>query len=242
MGVLVFAFAALLSVAHFFSEYFSVHVEKSHSKILSFSAGVFITYIFLGLLPEFAKGKEIIGDNAFLFLLCGFALFHVLEKYLYQHVKNKKELLKDVAELHTFGFFFDHFVIGMILFFALNTENVFLGSMAFLPLFFHTITSSISLQHIHEHFNKNILLNIALSASPLIGVLFVSTLNPPTDLYYSIFSFLIGMLLYVATRDSLPSGASGNIKFFIGGLLVSTTIIFLANTVKETGLIVFSFA
>ncbi|MEK6942381.1 MAG: hypothetical protein AABW85_05995 [archaeon] len=236
MTLLVFAFAALLSVAHLFSGKVQKQIEKFHTKIISLSAGIFTAYIFLSMLPEFFKGTQLLGATAFQLLLAGFIVFHALEKYLYQHIKNKNELMTDLAELHIIGFFFDHFVTGIILFFALTTENIFIGSLIFLPLFLHTISSSMSLQHIYERFNKNMAMNALLSFSPLIGTIFAQTLNPTPALHYSIFSFIIGTLLYVVIRDTMPAGKKGNIELFIFGAITTAILILLTTEAQNTGL------
>lgn len=237
MEEIVFLLGFVLTLVHFFSDRFAKHIERFHSKIISFSAGIFITYIFLNLLPEFFKGTAALGTNAFALLLLGFVVFHSLEKYLYQHIKNKDILMKDLAELHTTGFFFDHFVVGMILFFAFNSENIFVGGLVFLPLLLHTVSSSLSLQHIYEHFNKSTLINIILSASPMLGVLFVFFLNPLSGIYHSIFSFVMGMLFYVVIRDTVPSGRTGNLHYFLIGVIVSAAIIFTVTQLQSTGLV-----
>ncbi len=238
MPTLILFFAAILCLVSFFSYAFQKNVEKFHQKIISFSAGIFITYIFLNLFPELIKTTQEIGSNAFTLMLAGFLLFHLLEKYLYQHIKNKDALMKDLAELHLLGFFFDHFVVGMVLFFALNTENIIIGSVVFLPLFFHTISSSLALQHIFEKFNKNILVNIFLSASPMLGVLFIYFLNPLAQVYHSIFSFSIGTLFYVVFRDTIPSASEENAKYFIAGVILSGVLTLIANEISATGLLI----
>ncbi|MFH1586745.1 MAG: hypothetical protein ABID38_02735, partial [Candidatus Diapherotrites archaeon] len=61
MDFLVILFALVLTAVHYFSESYSKHVEKWHSEIISFSAGLFIAFIFLYILPEVFGGVEILG-------------------------------------------------------------------------------------------------------------------------------------------------------------------------------------
>ncbi len=235
MSAIVFVLALFLSVINFFAEMFSTKIEKHHSKILSLSSGIFVTYLFLALLPESFNGTTSIGENVFLLMLFGFALFHVLEKYAYQHVKNKKQLLEDLSELHAFGFVLDHFLVGMLLFFAVNIDDFFLGLVIILPLTLHVVSSSISLTHINEHFQKNLAIIIALSVSPLIGTLFAFYLSAYPPVYQSLFALSMGAILYVAIRDMLPKDG-GKISLFILGILVSIVIIFITKSFEATGL------
>ena len=236
MTALVFIFAGLLSIVQFFSSDFSEQIEKHHKKITSLSAGIFIAYILLNLLPELVNSTQIIGQNAFILVLAGFLIFHTLEKYLYQHITNKKTLLKDLAELHAMGFFFDQFVSGMLLFFAITADDVLVGSIIFLPLLLHTLSSAIALQHIKEYFNSSKRVNIILSCAPLLGAIFIFTQSTLQNVHYSIFAFTIGMLLYIVIRDTIPNGKTGDTKFFILGAAVTTATIIIASTLSETGL------
>jgi hypothetical protein len=117
---LIFVLAFILFLVNFFSELYGEKLEKHHSKLLSFSSGIFITYIFLYIFPEFFIGKQHLGNPIFALLLIGFIVFHLAEKYLYQHIKNKDILLQDLGELHVAGFFIDHFVVGIALFLSIK--------------------------------------------------------------------------------------------------------------------------
>ena len=79
------AMGIILAVAHYFNE--KIHLEDPQKKkrLVSFVAGVSITYIFLLLLPEIYKGINLLSEFLFLFILSGFALFHLIEKHVYQH-------------------------------------------------------------------------------------------------------------------------------------------------------------
>ncbi len=229
------ALAVFLSLVNFFAEMFSEKINNHHSKILSFSSGIFVAYIFLALLPEALRGKEIIGEGIFLYLLLGFVLFHLLEKFVYQHVKNKNELMKDLSEIHALGFTLDHFVVGMLLFFAVNIEDIFLGLLIIMPLFLHVISSSISLNHIHRHFNHNSAIITILSVSPILGAAFAFYLNQVKELYYIFFAISLGTILYVTIRDMSPNDGE-KINYFILGLIVTIIIVAITKQIQTTAL------
>ncbi|MCH7902368.1 hypothetical protein IIC68_01295 [archaeon] len=227
MVALVLVLGAILSIIHYFSEKYSSKIEKFHDELVSFSSGLFITLLFVFFLPEFFQGQEFLGDNIYLLLVLGFVSFHVAEKYIYQHVKNRDEMIKDLSEVHAFGFFIDHFVVGMALVFAFQTPSILFGFSVFIVLVLHTMSSSISLTHIDEYFKQNKIVNIILALAPLGGVIFASLLNPEKSLYYIIFSLVIGALFYVGIRDLIPSKDEGRVSYFAFGFIISIIITYL---------------
>jgi zinc transporter ZupT len=106
--------------------------------------------------------------------------------------------------------------------FILVTVLAIQGPLSFLillPIFLHTISSSISLDHIHEkaktHVNK-----IVLSISPLLGVLTALALDIEESVQALFLSFAIGMLIYIVNRDILPKDARGKPSLFILGVII----------------------
>jgi zinc transporter ZupT len=227
--LLPFALAFVLSLLHFFSEEYCGRIERFHTQLISFSAGLFITLIFLDLLPEFFKGITHAGEDVFFAMLLGFILFHLGEKYVYQHITNKRELLSDLKAIHALGFFVDHFTVGVVLYLALSVPDYLLGLVIFVPLLLHTVSSSLSLCHIDEVYSRKSPLGLLLPLSPVFGVAFAFLLSPTKGLYYLLFSFVIGSLFYVVIRDMLPSGKKGNLPAFVLGFLVSLAVLSALN-------------
>ena len=163
----------------------------------------------------------------FLVLTLGFVLFHLSEKYLYQHIKDKKVLLKDLAELHNAGFFIDHLMVGFVLFLTFELAS-FTNYIIFIPFLLHTISSSMSLEHIHmkikTKFNK-----FLLSSSTLLGALLAFFIKLEAFWYYTIFAFFLGSLLYISMRDMLPKGKKGNPLMFLIGFLIVVGIFSLIS-------------
>jgi zinc transporter ZupT len=195
-------------------------MEIHHFDVLSFSGGILIALIFLVLIPEVVG----ISDSVWVFplMLTGFVVFHLTEKYLYQHVKNKRVLMEDLKELHAFGFFLDHFILGFILVTVLGLEDS-LKFLIVIPIFLHTISSSISLDHIHEkaktHVNK-----VILSISPILGALTAITLKIDENIQGLFLAFAIGMLIYVVNKDILPEEAKGKVTLFAAGAIIVAVI------------------
>lgn len=214
--ILVLVIAIFLSTIHYLSDIFSKIMEKHHYDVLSFSGGTLIAYIFLVLFPEVLH----ISDSAeiFLLILLGFIVFHITEKFLYQHVKNKREMLKELKELHTLGFFLDHLILGFVLVTTLKFSEP-IGYLLILPIFMHTISSSITMEHIHEK-AKTKINKIILSASPLIGAIIALILEIGQYIQGLILAFIIGMLLYIVGKDVLPKEEKGQPLMFIIGVTI----------------------
>lgn len=214
----------ILSILHFFSRSISKLIEKHHIHLTSFSAGMFLTLIFLDFLPRAVIGTE---NNApvFLALTVGFVMYHLSEKYLYQHVKDKKILLEELAELHNVGFFIDHFMVGFILVLTFKLES-YTNYLIFVPFVLHTVSSSMSLEHIRARIKTGVN-RFTLSISTLIGALFASFVQLQNFWYYTMFAFFLGALLYISVRDMLPGGKKGNPLMFLIGFLLTIGIISL---------------
>ena len=223
--IIPFVLAGILSLMHYFSEEYSPKIERFHAELTSFSAGLFITFIFLDLLPEFFKGSEHVGEFIFLAMLLGFVVFHMGEKYIYQHITNKREMLTNLQGIHALGFFIDHFAVGVALFLFLSVPDYAFGLILFVPLALHTISSALSLNHLDEVYSRKSIQGILLPLSPLLGVVFAFIVSPSPEVYYLLFSFVLGALFYIVIRDMIPTGKKGNLIFFMVGFLVSLTLL-----------------
>ena len=215
--------ALILSILHFFSSKVSGKIEKYHSKIISLSAGILVSLLFLEILPLLLKTRTLSNSLIFTAILGGFVVFHIAEKYLYQHIKHKKELLKDLAELHVLGFYINHFILGFLLVLAGKGTQL----LIFIPLLLHTVSSSISLEHIHEKIRSNISKRIFIASSTFLGALVAILLSPAETLYILLFSIITGMVLYISFRDMVPKEKEGSPQFFLLGVLLIVILLIL---------------
>lgn len=221
--------ALILASVHFFSERYSDHAKRFHAQTISFSAGLFLGLIFLYLLPEFFNGLQHVGENIYLLMLAGFVSLHLGEKYIYQHIRDKGERMKDLASIHALGFFINHFIVGMALFLAFSIEGVWSGFLIFIPLLLHTLSSSLSLNDIDKIINKKLLSSFILPLSPVFGVMVAYALNFSPYLYHLLFSFVLGAMLYIVVRDTLPRDDSGKPLLFFIGVLISVFILTIVS-------------
>ena len=222
--------AFVLTAIHYLSEHTVGSVKKYYPEITSFSAGIFITYLILEILPELTVGTPYLGENVYLLLLIGFTTFHIAEKYLYQHIQHRKELIKDLAHLHIAGFIADSFIVGfaLVIFFDATGGMGRLGYLVFIPFMLHTLSSAISVRHIHEHFKSSKLEEALLSLSTIGGAIVATVLELKSIAFYAVFSLIAGVLLYIVIRDLVPNKGEGRPMYFMLGMALSLVLIALA--------------
>lgn len=205
--------AAFLSIVHYLSHRVSSIMERHHYKLLSFNGGLFLALLFLILLPEVVEFSDSV--SVYLLILLGFVLFHFTSKYLYQHVKNKKEMLGELKTLHEVGFFIDHFMLGFVL--VTSAQFTPLGYLVAVPILLHTISSSLAMQHIHEE-AKTGLNKIVLSSSTFLGALVAVVLVIEPRVQAAILSLILGMLFYIGIKDFIPREEKGYPFLFAAGV------------------------
>ena len=218
-------FSLFLGAIHFWNEKLFFKKKETKARMMSFIAGVSVTYVFLYLLPDLYKGVTYINQWIFIFILLGFSLMHVLEKYFYQHAKGEERLLR-LKEAHFFIFFLYYFIIGIILVDFLKV-NVWKGLLFFAPIAFYAAVSRISFEEIHIHLREQKFFRILLALATLLGVLFASITLGQAFLYHILSAFIIGAFLYVILMDFIPREARGKPAYFLLGAGLYTLLIVL---------------
>ena len=143
--IIVVGIAAIMGLADYFGHRISGLAGKNRDNWLSFSGGLLTSLIFLILLPELIQSSA--NEFIYLFMLIGFLLMHLAEKYIYQHVTNKQELLEDLKIIHIIGFGLDNFLVGFILASIIETDLLVLLNLS-IALFLQMLMSSFSLDSI----------------------------------------------------------------------------------------------
>jgi zinc transporter ZupT len=206
----------LLGLIHFFSENLKSEEGLKHYRIISFAAGISIAYLFLDLLPQTYEAAVHLKQFVFVFLLLGFAIFHLAEKLVYQHA-NQDKLAKELKEFHSISFFAYYFLIGIVLRDKIQI-SLLEGSLFMIPIALHAGLSTASLARIHGEIRESVFIKIALSLSTILGVIFAILIQIPTVLNNILISFIAGILLYIIVKEFLPEKKKGQPLFFIIGL------------------------
>jgi hypothetical protein len=210
--------AVIMGIAHYLSERFCAKCQRNGIKIISFSAGVAVSYLFLDLLPNFSAIA--MDDTRFLFLtiLAGFVMFHVIEKYIYKQAP-KDKLLRDLALEDSIISFAYHFVVGILLvnFFEVGIVKLLLF---FFPVFLYTAVSTLPVDT--SRYKK---IKVVLAMSTLLGVLYAMYLPVPVYMVNVLLGLLIGTLIYTVIRHSIPFADEGEPLIFAVGVILYTSII-----------------
>ncbi len=222
-------YGIVISLLHFFSDYIGLKLLKYKEKLLSFGAGISITYLFLDLLPLIHETVQNLREISYISILVGFASFHLVEKYVYQHTK-KSQLIDKLKKIHSIGFFVYYFIVGIILYYLTN-QDILAGSLFLIPVLFHSSISSASAREIHKEIKKNKYWRIFLSSSTIFGVLVSYFLNIPLTIVFVLLGFVVGALFYIIIKDILPEQKEGDPKYFIIGAILFVIIIIILRRI-----------
>ncbi|MFH1106360.1 MAG: hypothetical protein V1787_00540 [Candidatus Micrarchaeota archaeon] len=220
------AFVTVLAVLRFFSVPIARRLERHHSEVVSFSAGVFLSYFFLALFPVLLRAPPSAEKELFAAMLLGLAAFHLVEKYVYQHVSNRRQLISELGELHALGSFADSFIVGFALVFVMQAVDPAKAYFALIPFVVHMLASSLSTAHILEHFSAGVFGNAVLASAPIAGALAAGYLQLNPHYFFIIFSFMLGVILYSVLRGILPQKRKGRPLYFFAGLALTWALLY----------------
>jgi hypothetical protein len=192
--------------------------KKYEDNIISLSAGVSLTYLFLNLFPEFSR--RISKENEFVFLsvLIGFTIFHIIEKYIYKNNKSEELAIEDSVVS-----FIYHFIIGVIMV-SFFKEGLYEGILFFIPAVFYTGVNTIPVD-----ISKSKIIKFVVAFSTVLGTIFATFLFHELSkmTYLILLGFIIGVISFTVTRHSIPFGKKGRPLFFILGVVLYSLIIIL---------------
>lgn len=217
-----------MAVVHFSGEELEEYVGSYREEIVSFSAGVSISYIFVQLMPEFHTITLESSQLIFVFPLLGFSSIHLLEKYVAKADLEDRQVRKDYGEIHSGFLFLYHGVLGYLIA-SLAAKNSVSALLFFTPIVLHLAVSSFSVTELHQEFMEKTGVKIAISVAPVLGVLFYSLDLISDWFYFPVFGTVIGMFFYVVIRDSIPDEDRGKPLEFLAGMLIYLAAILLAS-------------
>ena len=190
--------------------------EKLLNKILlalvGLSAGALMGGAFLHLIPETVEGAETIGvdsSNLLLFVLIGFVIFFIVEKFLHWRHCHEGD-----CEVHTFHYMnligdsIHNFIDGLIMA-ASFIISVPLGITTTIAIAFHEIPQEIGdfgvLIYGGFSKKKTLMLNFLVALAAVLGGVvgfFIST--HIENIVFYILPFAAGGFIYIAATDLVP--------------------------------------
>lgn len=212
--------ALMVGVVEYFSKSLRLKKRGYYNKIVSFSAGISITYILLELLPTFTEAAFAINKFLFLTLLFGFISHHVAEKEIYKHTKSH-ELVKLLSLEESIFYYVYHLILGFI-FILFIQQNLVNGTFFFVSIIAYTLASNLPTT---PHKSKGRM--ILFSSSTFIGAVIASLIPWTVPLWFefALVGLVTGVLLFTVTRHHIPYGRKGKIMYFVLGFTIYTIFI-----------------
>lgn len=216
--------SGILSFVDYVTEHIFSEKLRKNQKLVSFSAGVAISYIILNLFPEISTYALIDGRKIFLYGLFGFVSLNLIEQYVYKGIGKIKHLSAYHKNMHIIYFFIYNFFVGVTLaIFASKGPTQTL--LFFVPFLLYIIAEILP----QEFEFKSNTFKVFYSMAPLFGTLIgVNFIDFTTSIFGELISFITGTLLYIVIRESLPSEKAEKPLYFIIGVLFYTLIIFMS--------------
>ena len=210
----------IIGLVQFFHDQIYQLCRNYYDKIISISAGISISYIFLDLFPNFTNEASFTNRYLFISVLIGFALLHLIEKYVYQHT-SPSFLEKRLDISNQIISFIYHFILGIIIL-DFAEQSIPEVILLFIPIVIFTAVSTIPLQ---QHPSRRV--NFIVSLATPFGVIMAYLLQPVLTLEFitTLIGIVIGGLLFSVIRHSLPMGTNGKPSYFLLGILIYVPII-----------------
>ena len=155
--------------------------------------------------------------------------------------KIQNHINEELAKLRFFTNFTYHFLVGIIVV-GLLAMNLITGILFFLYAWFRAIITNRSESHliftdleIYETFNieENIKRKYILAFANLLGILIGIALDlilfEYTEMFYILYSFVSGVILYTIVREVIPEKEKGKPLYFLIGFIGFTVVIFIIN-------------
>ncbi len=215
---LAVAYGIFIGLIHFLGGGIRPRGTRARCRVISFAAGMSIAYLFLDLLPETYEAATHLRQWVFAFLLMGFTLIHLSEKWLYRHHEGVT-LDKELVAVHSIFFFIYNFIVGVALLEKVRMDTLG-GTLFLIPIALHAMLSTASMSNIHRGAVESTAAKVLLSGSTLYGVLFGLLVKIPRMVDNILTSLVAGVLLYIIVREFIPEREKGEPAFFVVGLAI----------------------
>ncbi len=212
--------AVLVGLTYFFVNRLNLKHSHHTPKMVSFAAGVSITYVLLELFPLFTEISAQINKFLFFSVLLGFIIHHVIEKEIYMH-NQKHELVKKLStEEQVFSFAY-HLILGMLLV-TFVRQSLLDGMLFFVPILLFVFVSTLPTEQ-HASTAKAVF----LSGATLLGALFSTFIWTSRPLWIEGFlvGLVTGVLLFTIVRHHIPFGRAGKVGYFSLGFILYALVI-----------------
>jgi zinc transporter ZupT len=211
--------------------------DKLHL-IMSLTAGVLVGVVFFDLMPEIfslAKENNLDVTQALIFLVGGFLLIHLLEKFALIHTTHEDEYASHrhptIGLINASGLSFHSFLdgVGIGLGFQISPHVGFIVALAVIAHDFSDGLNTVTLMLSHKNTTKKAIILLLVDATtPLLGVASTLLFSIPNNILILYLGFFAGFLLYIGASDLLPEAHSEHSSYkMIGLTIIGVLFIFL---------------
>ena len=223
-------FIILTCLATFIGGLIALRLHTRIHLLLGFTAGVILSVVSFDLLPEIVELADKLSidiHQAFIPLVVGFLIFHIIEKYILIHHTHEEEYgthhhptLGMGQALALIGHsFLDGVAIGLA--FQISGETGIAVAIAVLAHDFSDGINTVSLMISHNNSRLKALGFLALDAfAPVFGALSTLFFTLSSQLLLVYLGIFAGFLLYIGASDILPEAHSKRSSWITVGMTV----------------------
>ncbi len=227
-------FSLLTFISTFLGGLFALKFKSKIHFIMAFAAGVLLGIVSFDILPEIinqVKEFNFPAIGAMVAMVCGFLLFHILEKTILLHHHHEEDFPKHkhpyvgiFSALALAGHsFMDGVAIGLG--FQVNSTIGFLIAIAVISHDFTDGMNTVSLMLSHKNTDKKAKMFLVLTAvTPVLGVISTLFFTVPEYFLFLYLGFFAGFLLYIGASDILPEAHSEHSSYKLIGLTVAGSL------------------
>jgi len=227
--------AVLLTICTFFSTLFGgltgLKNQDHLHRLLGYTAGVLLGVVAFDLLPEIFKilaSQHASPTYAMIALVCGFLLFHIIEKSILIHHSNEGEYEvhhhPDVGVASAIALSGHSFLDGVGIGLGFQVGNG-VGIAVAIAVIAHDFTDGLNTVNLmlmnHNRSRRAVMLLLVDATTPLLGVIstfFFHLSEGGLTLYLGLFA---GFLLYIGASEILPQAHSKHSSYGTIGLTVA---------------------
>lgn len=225
---------------HYYSKHFTFG-NVSVRSMLSFAAGVGVSYVIIHLLPQIAHSQEVLMDNfgwesggsfeytIYVIVLLGFMTAYIMFRLDEKSIENMEE--KDPGSLNSLYFWSDisFYAVYNAMIGYLVVYNIFSGTIQmivyFLAFGLHFLMNDWGLRHHHKELYDDIG-RIILAVSIFLGGFLSVFIKFPYYIVVSFEAFIAGAMILTIIKFELPADNEGSIIGFVAGI-ISSSMLFL---------------
>jgi len=229
----------ILSIATFVSTFvgglFAVKFKNKLHLIMSFAAGVLLGVVSFDILPEIIEQIKINNFNSMdvmVALVCGFLIFHILEKTILIHHSHEDEYAAhkhpDVGILSALALIGHSLMDGVSIGLGWQVTPA-VGVMVAIAVISHDFTDGMNtvtlMLNNNNSINRSKMFLLADSFAPVLGAILTLFFRVPPYFLVLYLGFFAGFLLYIGASDILPEAHSEYSSYKMIALTISGTIL-----------------